>query len=156
VLSQELEKLADFVGDRGSVSLDDVRAAGTRLPSQDRWRWFDLVGERSFEEARRAVPVLLGQGESGVGLVIGLTTQLLRIGIAIRKGVSGLEAALPFHQKFLAKRVAGQARGWSVPEVDAALEGLLDVDRLLKASPHTDEHFLESWLLALRVRAEAA
>lgn len=156
VLSQELEKLADFVGDRGSVSLDDVRAAGTRLPSQDRWRWFDLVGERRFEEARRAVPVLLGQGESGVGLVIGLTTQLLRIGIAIRKGVSGLEAALPFHQKFLAKRVAGQARGWSVPEVDAALEGLLDVDRLLKASPHTDEHFLESWLLALRVRAEAA
>jgi DNA polymerase-3 subunit delta len=156
VLSQELEKLADFVGDRGKVTVDDVRAAGTRLPSQDRWRWFDLVGERKFEEARRALPVLLGQGETGVGLVIGLTTHLLRVGIALHKGANGLEAALPYHQKFMAKRVASQCRGWTIREVDAALDGLLDVDRLLKASPHTDEHFLESWLLALRVRAEAA
>jgi DNA polymerase-3 subunit delta len=156
VLAQELEKLVDFVGDRRTVTLEDVRAAGTRLPSQDRWRWFDLVGERRFEDARRAVPVLIGQGESGVGLVIGLTTHFLRIGIALEKGAGGLEAVLPYHQKFLAKRVAGQARRWSIGEVDAALSGLLDVDRLLKASPHTDEHFLESWLLGLRVRAEAA
>ncbi len=51
---------------------------------------------------------------------------------------------------------AGQARGWTLPAVDHALAGLLDVDRLLKASPHTDEHFLECWLLGLRVFAEAA
>jgi DNA polymerase-3 subunit delta len=156
VLSQELAKLADFVGDRGSVTLDDVRAAGTRLPSQDRWRWFDLVGERKFEEARRAVPVLFGQGESGVGLVIGLATHFLRLGIAQGKGKAGLEAALPYHQKFLAGRVVSQARRWTPDEVDAALDGLLEVDRFLKASPHTDEHFLESWLLGVTVRAEAA
>jgi len=156
VLAQELEKLADFVGDRARVTRADVDAAGTRLPAQDRWRWFDLVGDRQLEEARRTLPVLLGQGESGVGLVIGLTTQLLRVGIALEKGPGGLEAALPVHQKWLAKRVASQARRWTLPQVDHALAGLLDVDRLLKASPHTDEHFLESWLLGLRVQAEAA
>ena len=37
-----------------------------------------------------------------------------------------------------------------------ALAGLLDVDRLLKASGHTDEHFLEAWLLGLMARREAA
>jgi len=156
VLSQELEKLSDFIGDRKTITVDDVTAAGTNLPSQDRWRWFDLVGERKFEEARRGVPILLGQGDSGVSLAIGLATHFLRLGIALEQGPGGLEAALPFHQKFLAKRVAAQSRGWSVAEVDRALAGLLDVDRLLKASPHTDEHFLESWLLGLRVRAEAA
>lgn len=156
ILTQELAKLVDFVGDRRKIALADVEAAGTRLPSQDRWKWFDLVGDRSFEEARRSLPVLLGQGETGVGLVIGLTTQLLRLGIAIEKGPAGLESVLPYHQKWLARRMGPQAKRWTVEQVDQALEGLLDVDRLLKASPHTDEHFLESWLLGLRVHAEAA
>lgn len=156
VLSQEVAKLADFVGDRKVVTMADVEAAGTRLPSQDRWRWFDLVGDRKFEEARQALPVLLRQGETGVGLVIGLSTQFLRLGVAAEEGAAGLEQMLPRHQRWLAGRVATQARRWNVTEIDAALAGLLDVDRLLKASPHTDEHFLEAWLLGLRVRAEAA
>ncbi len=156
VLSQELEKLAQFVGERESIGIEDIEAAGTKLPTQDRWRWFDLVGERNFEEARRTLPVLLGQGETGVGLVIGLATHLLRLGIASERGARGLEQTLPRHQKWLAKRVVGQARKWQVDEIDEALAGLRDVDRLLKASPHTDEHFLESWILGLRARAEAA
>lgn len=156
VLSQEVAKLADFVGERKKVGVADVEAAGTRLPSQDRWRWFDLIGDRKFEEARAAIPVLLGQGETGVGLVIALATHFLRLGIAVEQGVRGLENALPRHQQWLAKKAGQQARRWQVAEIDYALAGLLDVDRLLKASPHTDEHFLESWLLGLRVHAEAA
>jgi DNA polymerase-3 subunit delta len=156
VLSQEVAKLAEFVGDRRSITLSDVDAAGTRLPSQDRWRWFDLVAERRFDEACEAIPVLLTQGESTVGLVIGLTTHFLRLGIALEKGIGGLEASLPPYQRFLAKRVAGQIRRWTVAEIDLALDGLLHVDRLSKASAHNSEHFLETWLLALRVRAEAA
>ncbi len=156
VLARELEKLAEFVGDRANVSLADVEAAGTRLPSQDRWRWFDLVGERQFLKARHSLSVLMAQGESGVGLVIGLTTQFLRLGIAAEGGARELEAVLPPHQKWLAKSVNAQAKRWSCAEIDEALEGLLRADRLLKASPHTDEHFVEEWLLATMVRAEAA
>jgi len=158
VLSQEVSKLADFIGERTKITLADVEAAGTRLPTQDRWRWFDLVGDRKFGEAARTLPVLLGQGDSGVSLVIGLATMFLRLGIALEKGPRGLEAALPHHQKWLAKRVGSQARRWSLPEIDLALAELLRVDRLLKSSPHKhkDEHFLESWLLGLRVQAEAA
>jgi DNA polymerase-3 subunit delta len=97
ILARELEKLSEFVGERKRVTLDDVRKVGTRLPAQDRWGWFDLVGERRFEEARVAVRTLLAQGESGVGLVIGLATHFLRLGLAVEKGASGLEAALPVH-----------------------------------------------------------
>ena len=156
VLSQELSKLADFVGDRSTVTIEDVAAAGTKLPSQDRWRWFDLVVDRKFDEAARTLPLLMQQGENGVGLVIGLATQFLRLGIAAEEGAGGLERSLPRHQRWLAGRVATQARRWTSAEIDSALAGLLDVDRLLKASPHTDEHFLEAWILGLRVRAEAA
>ena len=156
VLARELEKLSAFVGERGSVTIEDVRAAGTSLPSQDRWAWFDVVGDRRFEEARRSLATLFGQGETAVGLVIGLATHLLRLGIAVERGPRGLEEALPPHQKWLAKRMKDQANKWSMIEIDGALRGLLDVDRLVKASPHGEEHFVEAWLLAQRVAAEAA
>lgn len=156
ILARELEKLTDFVGERARISLQDVDAAGTKLPSQDRWQWFDLVGERRFEEARSALTVLLGQGESGVGLVIGLATHLMRLGVAVDGGQRSLEAVLPGHQKWLARRLASQAKRWSLPRIDFAVRGLLDVDRLLKASPHTDEHFIETWLLSQRAYSEAA
>ena len=156
VLDREIEKLAQYVGDRSTISVADVEAVGTKLPSQDRWRWFDLVGERRFDEAVATLGVLFGQGESGVGLVIGLSTQLLRLGLASEEGPRGLEAALPPHQKWLARRVAAQAKKWPPGEIEAGLEGLLRADRLLKASPHTDYHFLEEWLLGLMARAVAA
>jgi DNA polymerase-3 subunit delta len=156
VLARELEKLAAFVGERRRVTIDDVNAAGTKLPAQDRWEWFDLVGMRRLEQARVALPTLLAQGESGVALVIALATHLLRLGIAVEQGPAGLEDALPPRQKWLARRMKEQARAWTMPEIEAALVGLQDVDRLLKASPHTEEHFLEAWLLAQRVGREAA
>lgn len=156
VLARELEKLTAFVGERHRITVQDVDAAGTKLPSQDRWKWFDLVGERRFEEARRALVVLLGQGESGVSLVIGLASHLLRLGVAVEGGQRGLEAVLPVHQKWLARQLGPQAKRWTPAEVDHAVRGLLDVDRMLKASPHTDEHFIETWLLSQRAYAEAA
>jgi len=155
ILAMELAKLADFVeGDR--VTMKDVEAAGTRLPSQDRWRWLDLVGERRLQEALEGVGVLLAQGESGVSLVIGLATHLLRVGVVSEQGPAALESALPPHQKWLAGRLAGQGRKWTATEIDSALEGLLRADRLLKASALSDQHFLEEWLLGLMVCREAA
>lgn len=156
VLARELEKLTAFVGERRRITVADVEAAGTKLPSQDRWRWFDLVGDHRFGEAADALDVLIGQGETCVGLVIGLATHLLRLGVAVGQGARGLDAMLPPHQRWLSRKLLTQARAWTLGEVDHALVGLRDVDRMIKASPHTGEHFLETWLLDLRVRREAA
>lgn len=160
VLARELEKLVDFVGPGEPIGVDAVEAAGTRVPRQDRWRWFDLVGRRQFGEAVDSLETLLAQqGESGVGLVIGLTTQLLRVGVVADDGVGALEQALPRHQKWLARRMGSeltaQARRWTVPELEAALEGLLRVDRLLKSSGLPDVSLIEEWLLTEMVRADA-
>ncbi len=152
VLARELEKLADYVAGDGVITLEAVAAAGTRLPKQDRWAWLDLVGEKKFEEALAALPVLLGQGESGVGLTIGLGTQLLRIGVAAAGGKAALEAALPSHQRWLSRRILPQARLWRPEDVEAAVRGLLRVDRLLKSSGVSDEALLEEWLLGLLAR----
>lgn len=156
ILSMELQKLRDVVGEGQRVTLADVEAAGTALPVQDRWRWFDMVGQGRFEEALDALDVLLAQGESAVGLIIGLTTHMLRLGVVVEDGASALEPLLPPHQRWLAKNVARQAGGCRGVEVDAALEGLLRADRLAKAAPVSDRHLLEEWLLTLLARRRAA
>ncbi len=113
------------------------------------------MADRRFEEARSSLGILLAQGDSAVRLVIGLTSHLLRLGIALDQGKGALVEALPPYQKRFAGDLMRQARRWTLPQLDHALAGLLDVDRLLKASAHSQEHFLEAWLLGLIVQADA-
>jgi len=156
ILTQELEKLATLVGEGEVITKEVVAAAGTRLPRQDRWQWLDLVGEGKLGEALLGLPVLLQQGESGVGLTAALGTHFLRIGLALEGGVEALSATLPGHQKFLAARCQAQARRWTPISVREALDGLLEMDRLLKSQSMPDAHFLERWLLERMVALESA
>ncbi len=147
VLSQELRKLSAVAGEDAEITLDTVKAAGTHLPTQDRWAWFDLVGSKRFEKALAALPVLLSQGESGVALTMGLASQLLRIGVIVEDGPGALEQTLPYNQKWLAGKYGGQANKWAGEEIAASILGLRRLDRLLKSSPLPDEHHLSEWLL---------
>lgn len=156
VLVRELEKLDSLTPEGEAITPARVEQAGTRMPRQDRWAWFDSVGNGEFVEAVEGLEVLLGHGESGVGLTIGLATHLLRLGVALEGGRSALQQALPPHQRWLADKFARQARGWTPGELERALEGLLMVDRLLKSSPIPAEHHLESWLLECAVGASTA
>lgn len=149
ILSRELEKLEGLAGEGRRITVEHVRIAGAVLPEQDRWGWFDLVGGRSFDEALGGLRLLLGQGESGVGLTAGLATHLLRIGVALEQGQKALEQLLPPRQRWLASRIARQARGWSPAKIRKAILGLLRVDLLLKTSSLSSEHLLEEWVLAV-------
>lgn len=156
ILVRELAKLRDYVGERGRITRGDVEAAVGSVPRVDRWEWFDLVGAGKFREARASLPVLFDSGETGVGLVIGLGTQFLRLAIAASGGQKALEAELPAHQRWLAGRLATQARRWTADALDAALEDLLRADRLLKSASLGDEQVIEELLLRLQSRLEGA
>lgn len=156
ILDREMAKLSEMVEKGQPIRVGDVERAGTRLPSQNRWEWFDLVGSKRFSEALEAVPVLLDQGESGVGLVIGVTSHLLRLGVLQTGGRSALESALPPHQRWLAKRLGSQARLWSEGEIQEAILGLRRADRLLKASSFGGDHIIEEWLLTRIAAARSA
>ena len=159
VLVTELEKLASFAAGRTVLTLEDVRAVGGYVPRVDRWAWFDLVGERRYEEAVRLLPELLESGESGVGLVAGMGSHLLRVALAVAGGPEALEKQLPPNQRWLARRVGSAAGEWTLAEIDAAIADLLRTDRLLKSAPLTDRQAIEELLLRLagaRVAARSA
>jgi len=149
MLVAELKKLVAYVNERKRITLDDVKAVGGSIPRADRWAWFDLVAERRFREALEVLPVLLEQGDNGVGLVIGMGGQLLKVGIACAGGQRALEAELKPFQRWMARRIVPQARKWTLPEIDQALTELLRSDRLLKSASMNDRQAMEELLLRL-------
>lgn len=148
-LGSELRKLAAYAQDRKRVTLDDVRAVGGIIPRQDRWAWFDMISERRFREALEALPILLESGENGVGLVIGMGGQLLKVALVCAGGQQALERELKPFQKWMARRIVPVARKWTLPEVDQALCELLRTDRLLKSASLNDRQAMEELLLRL-------
>jgi DNA polymerase-3 subunit delta len=155
ILVKELEKLRDYTGDRREITADDVRAVvGDVAGRQNRWEWFDMVGDGRFREARKALDILLDH-DSGVGLIIGLGTHFLRLGIGSAGGEKALEAALPPHQRWLAGRIMKQARKWNDITLKMALNDLLRADRLLKSASLSDEQVMEELLLRLEARSAA-
>lgn len=154
VLVQELDKLAGYVGDRARIRTEDVAAVVGPVPRHNRWDWIDAVGDRNIGEAREALAALLGAGETGVGLVIALGTHFLRLATAAAGGEAAVGQALPPHQRWLAKRIARQARRWSTPELDAALDDLLRADRLLKTTSLDDDQVMQELLLRLEPQVE--
>ncbi|HEU4880810.1 MAG TPA: DNA polymerase III subunit delta [Longimicrobium sp.] len=148
-LGSELRKLAAYAQDRKRVTLDDVRAVGGIIPRQDRWAWFDMISERRFREALETLPILLESGENGVGLVIGMGGQLLKVALVCAGGQQALERELKPFQKWMARRIVPVARRWSLPEIDQALTELLRTDRLLKSASLSDRQALEELLLRL-------
>ena len=122
----------------------------------NRWAWFDAVAETDFRRARADLSDLLESGESGVGLIIGVANQLLRVQLAVLGGKEALEVALPPHQKWLSRRVLAQARRWSAGTVQAALRDLLRADRLLKSAGVDDRLIMDELLLRMEARVAAA
>lgn len=149
VLVHEVKKLCAMIGEGEAVDVEAVRKSGLRLPRQDRWGWFDLVGNRRIPEAVRGLAILLEQGETPVGLAIGLSAQMLRIGVAVEGGAPALNQVLPPYQRFMARRVLGQARRWTPDGVARAVRGLRRLDQLLKASSVPGGVLLEEWLWSL-------
>lgn len=149
VLATEVEKAVSYVGDRRRITLDDIRAVGGYIPRVDRWQWFDRIGEKKFVEALAELPDLLDAGESGVGLVIGMTSQLLKVGLLVAGGKDGLDRAIPPKQRWLIKRLQPQARMWTSAQIDEALTDLLRTDRLLKSASMTDRQAIEELLLRM-------
>lgn len=154
-LAQELIKLRELAAGR-PVEVAHVEQAVGRIARVNRWAWFDAVADADFRRARSELGDLLESGESGVGLIIGMASQLLRIQLALAGGKEALEAELPPHQKWLSRRVLAQTRRWNAGTVQAALRDLLRADRLLKSAGVDDRLIIDELLLRMDARVASS
>ncbi|MGD0861889.1 MAG: DNA polymerase III subunit delta [Candidatus Limnocylindrales bacterium] len=129
----ELEKLALYRLD-GQIGPEDVRALVADAVPGSTWAFLDAVGLRRAAEAA-ALADRLDEVPSPV-LVVHLhrrLRELIQIGdlLAVGTPAATLVRTLKLNP-YRAQMLANQARAWTLPELDAALMGLLELDATLK------------------------
>ena len=129
----ELEKLALYRLDE-PIGPDDVKALVTDTVPGSTWAFLDAVGLRRAGEAMTLAQRL--DNVPGPLLVTHLhrrIKELIEIGDMLAAGTSAqtLVRTLKLNP-YRAERLAEQARAWALPELDAALASLLELDQSLK------------------------
>jgi DNA polymerase III delta subunit len=140
--SQELAKLALYRED-GQVSVEDVRALVSEAIPASVWAFSDAVGERQRDKALGLLDRLLdGTPEPVLTTVLHRRIrELLEIGDRVASGerLPAAAKAMGINSEFRAQTLAGQARGWTVSELHAALDGILELDAMVKGALDTGQ-----------------
>lgn len=139
VASMELDKLALY-RETGSVTVEDVRALVAEAVPGSIWAFSDAVGERKTGPALAYLERLLDTAPEPVLITVlhRRIRELLEVGDRLASGES-LPSLLRTMglKEFRARTLAAQARAWTIPELHAALDGLLELDALIKGAPGT-------------------
>jgi len=131
----ELEKLSLRHGDGASVSADDVRDLVAEAVPGTIWGFVDAVGMRQRARSLEFLERLLDATPEPVLLAVLHRRIRELIEVADRIGSGETPGSLVRSmrlQPFRAEILVRQAAGWSLAELEAALEGLLDLDALVK------------------------
>jgi DNA polymerase III delta subunit len=130
----ELEKLAVYRLDE-QIRPEDVKELVADAVPGSTWAFLDAVGMRRAGEAAELAERL--DDVPGPVLVVHLhrrIKELIDIADLLETGTpaAALVRTLKLNP-YRAERLAEQARTWALPELDAALEGLLELDAALKS-----------------------
>jgi DNA polymerase III subunit delta len=129
----ELEKLAIYRLD-AQIGPDDVKALVADAVPGSTWAFLDAIGLRRDAEAADLAerlddvpaPLLVTHLHRRIKQLIEVA-DLLDAGTRANELVRALKL-----NPYVAEKLAAQARTWTLPELDAALDGLLEMDATLK------------------------
>ena len=129
----ELEKLALYRLD-AQIGPDDVKALVAEAVPGSTWAFLDAIGMRRAHEAAELADRL--EDVPGPVLVVHLHRRikdLIEIADLLATGAPGPTIVRTLKlNPYRAEKLAEQARTWTLPELEAALAGLLDLDAALK------------------------
>ena len=138
----ELEKLGLYPGE-AEVSVDDVAALVPEAIPASGWAFLDAVGERNVRRAVTLLPGLLESVPEPV-IVAQLHRRVRELAIARDAAASGstppqLMKLLGSGSGFVVQKLVNQSSRWAAGELEAALEGVLELDDRIKgATPSTE------------------
>lgn len=150
-IESEMKKLADYVGERRRVEVQDVAAAVSRTREENVFDFARAVGESDRVKALEQLVHLLDQGQSEVGIVA-LVARHLRLLMMIKKGqedglYGGKLAGFAQVPPYFLDQYLEQAKLWTMTKLEQALDVLADTDKALKSSPLSSHIWLENMIL---------
>jgi DNA polymerase III delta subunit len=131
----ELEKLALRHLEDGPVTVDDVRELVAEAVPGSMWAFVDAVGMRQRARALELLERLIDDKPAPVLLAVlhRRIRELLEVQDRLERGESPGSLVRSMRlAPFRAETLARQARGWTGPDLDAALEGLVELDAQVK------------------------
>ncbi|MFL5769877.1 MAG: DNA polymerase III subunit delta [Chloroflexota bacterium] len=137
IADRELDKLALFRLE-GTVAAGDVEALVAEAVPGSVWAFTDAVGRRDAARAAELLERLSAMTPEPVLLAVLHRRIRELIEVADRIADGEKEASLPRSMaihSFRAEQLAVQARRWSLPELLAALDELVDLDATVKNAP---------------------
>ena len=150
-INGEMQKLAQYLGERKSVQMEDVTAVVSRVRIESVFDLTDAIGYNDRPRALFCLANLLehGQNEVGVIALVARHVRILRlVSEGMKEGLSGQRlCARAGVAPFFLKSYVDQSRHWSDRKIDNTFQALLDTDRALKASPVASHIWLENFIL---------
>ena len=138
IASTELDKLAIYRGSE-PIGPDDVRALVAEAVPGSVWGFTDAVGERRAPAAAALLERLLDDTPEPVLLAVlhRRVRELLELGDRIATGerLPAAAKAMGINSDYRAQTLAAQARLWTTDELTAALDGLVELDAMVKGAP---------------------
>ena len=131
----ELEKLALRHAEDEPVTVEDVHDLVPEAVPGSMWAFVDAVGQRRRNRALELLERLIEDKPAPVLLAVlhRRIRELIEVQDRLERGESPGSLVRSMRlQPFRAETLAGQARAWTGPELDAALDGLVALDAQVK------------------------
>ena len=152
-INNELEKAVIYVKDRKTISYDDVKHVVGNFRDYTPFDLADALGKKDREAAFRILSRLIQEGESPVGLLGSISWNFRRLmnAKAMEAAGAGIEDIKKKHRVIFHQAAAFQAqlRSYTLGELEAAIEVLLNADRSLKSGGLNGKLILERMILQL-------
>ncbi len=136
--AMELDKLALYRPD-ASITVDDVAALVAEAVPGSAWAFADAVGDRDGPRATALLETLAETMPEPV-IVVVLHRRVremleLKDRLPTAKNVGEAGRAMGINAAYRAQRIAEQGARWKAAELVAALDGILELDAVVKGAP---------------------
>ena len=147
LLANELDKLATYVGDGGTITVDDVRTLSAQVQEARIFDLTDALAQRNQKQALTILHDLLANGEPPIKLISTISSQvrsLLLVKELSQQGMRSPQIASTIGiAPFVADKVARQVGKFTAAQLEVAYRQLLATDASLKRSRMTPEMALD-------------
>ena len=138
IASMELDKLGLYRGTE-PIGLDDVRALVAEAVTGSVWAFTDAIGERRAAAALERLDRLFETTPEPVILAVlhRRIRELLETADRLDAGerLPAIGKAMGINTEYRMEKLREQSRAWTTAELTAALDGLVDLDAMVKGTP---------------------
>ena len=154
VLGGEIKKIAAYMGDRGEVAQDDIKAVATRSEENSVFELTDALVEDRKADCWRTMQDLLRQGNNRFKLLSLLlahfrTLQLIKILQFQKAGPEELKAKTGIASDWRRENMIRQATRFSNAQVKETVRLCVDTEWAIKSGRMNEEGSLEALMLKL-------